>query len=206
MKPDALRADLGGGVSLRPIEDGDVAELFRLVDRNRAHLRQWMPWLDATQSEDDLRRWASDERRKAADGRSAQFVVLDGDEIAGVAGYHEIDWQHGQVELGYWLAADRQGKGLMTRAARELVRFAFEELGLNRVGIKTATGNARSRAIPERLGFRHEGVIRESERLYDRFVDLDVHGLLASEWRARPEPAFASRTTPHRRLELRRLT
>lgn len=203
MRLDRISADLGSGVLLRPVEDADVAELFRLVDANREHLRAWLPWLDATRVEADLRAWADAEREGAAAGRSVQFVIVDEGWIAGVVGFHEIDWEHGQVELGYWLAEDRQGRGLMTRAAAELARIAFEELGLNRIGIKTATGNARSRAVPVRLGFRHEGVIREGERLYDRFVDLDVFALLASEWRARL-PARTEVLRPHPRLRRER--
>jgi ribosomal-protein-serine acetyltransferase len=199
---DGLFAHLGPDALLRPVEDGDVPELFRLVEANRDHLRAWLPWLDSTRAEADLRAWADAEREKAAAGRSVQFAVVAEGRIAGVIGFHEIDWAHGQVELGYWLAEDRQGRGLMTRAAAELVRMAFEELGLNRVGIRTATGNARSRAIPERLGFRHEGVIREGERLYERFVDLDVYGLLASEWRIRA-PGQPKRGGAPRRERLR---
>jgi ribosomal-protein-serine acetyltransferase len=194
---DELSADLGGSARIRPVEDADVPEIFRVVDANREYLRAWLPWLDDTQTEDDLRAWASLEREKAAEGTSVQFVLLVEGQVAGMIGFQEIDRQHGQVELGYWLAEDLQGRGLVTRATRALVRIAFEELGLNRVGIRTATGNARSRAIPERLGFRHEGVLREAERLYDRYVDLDSYALLASEWRARDE---LSTLRPHPRL------
>lgn len=201
MRLDGLSADLGGGALIRPVEDADVPEIFRVVDVNREYLRAWLPWLDDTQTEDDLRAWASVEREKAAEGTSVQFVLVFEGRIAGMIGFQEVDRQHGQVELGYWLAEDLQGRGLVTRATHELVRIAFDELGLNRVGIKTATGNARSRAIPERLGFRHEGVLREAERLYDRCVDLDSYALLASEWHARDDlPALR----PHPRLKRER--
>ncbi len=185
MRLDRLTADLGDGINLRPVEDGDVLELFALVDANRAYLREWMPWLDGTQREDDTRAWAAVESEKASAGRGVQFVIVEHGRLAGVVGFHEIGWDHGQVELGYWLAEDRQGRGLMTRSVRTLVGMAFENLGLNRVGIRVATGNTRSRAIPERLGFRHEGVVRQGERLYDRYVDLDVYSLLVSEWSGR---------------------
>lgn len=196
MRLDRFSADLAEGGRLRAVEDADVPELFALVEANRAYLRAWMPWLDGTRHEEDLRVWANGEREKAEAGRSVQFVVVEDGSLAGVAGFHEIDWAHRQVDIGYWLAEDRQGRGLMTRAVRALVDLAFDELGLNRITIRVATENVRSRAIPERLGFRHEGVLREAERLYDRYVDLDAYALLASEWQGQPEEVLQ----PHPRL------
>ncbi len=70
----------------------------------------------------------------------------------------------------------------MTRACRALVDYAFAKLQLNRVEIRCATGNLRSQAIPERLGFTREGTLREGEWLYDHFVDLIVYSMLAREW------------------------
>jgi ribosomal-protein-serine acetyltransferase len=194
---DELSADLGAGALIRPLEAEDVPELFRLVDANRDYLRAWLPWLDATRREEDLQAWSTAEREKAAAGRAAQFVIVDEGRIAGVIGFHEIDWSNRQVDLGYWVAEDRQGRGLVTRAAAALLRIAFDHLGLSRVGIKTATGNMRSRAIPERLGFRHVGVLPQAERLYDRVVDLDAYALLAEEWRRKSERPTRR---PHPRL------
>jgi ribosomal-protein-serine acetyltransferase len=181
---DGLSADLGGGAgaAVRPLGELDVAELFALVDANREYLRAWLPWVDATRREEDVRAFVADARQKAMEGVSVQFAIVEAGRIAGVIGFHEIDRPHAQVGIGYWVAEDRQGRGIVTRAVEALVAIAFDELGLNRVEIHVATENARSRAIPERLGFRHEGVLRQAERLYDRFVDLDAYSLIASEW------------------------
>jgi ribosomal-protein-serine acetyltransferase len=108
--------------------------------------------------------------------------------LCGVAAYHPIDWENRSAALGYWLAADHQGRGLMTRAVRALVTHAFTELGLNRVEIRCAVGNGKSRAIPLRLGFSEEGVVREAQWLNGRFVDHAVYGMLARDW-----PAAATR-------------
>jgi ribosomal-protein-serine acetyltransferase len=183
MRLDRHTADLGEDVRIRPVTDEDVPALFRLVDAHRDHLRAWMPWLDGTRQEEDVRAWAETERAKAAEGKAVQFVILEEEAHGGVIGFNDVDWEHLQAEMGYWLAADRQGRGLVTRAAAELVRWAFDELGLNRVEIRVASGNERSRAVPERLRFRHEGTQREAERLYDRFVDLEMYGLLAGDRR-----------------------
>jgi ribosomal-protein-serine acetyltransferase len=186
VKLGSLSADLGGMAALRPLGESDVAELFALVDANREYLRAWLPWVDSTRREEDVRAFVADSSQKAAQGVSVQFAIVEGGRIAGVIGFHEIDRPHAQVGIGYWVAEDRQGRGLVTRAVEALLGMAFDELGLNRVEIHVATENARSRAIPERLRFRHEGVLRQAERLYDRFVDLDAYALIASEWRRRP--------------------
>ena len=70
----------------------------------------------------------------------------------------------------------------MTRAVRTLVDHAFGVWDLHRVEIQAAVNNHRSRAIPERLGFREEGVLREAERIGDRWNDLAVYAILAPEW------------------------
>jgi ribosomal-protein-serine acetyltransferase len=72
----------------------------------------------------------------------------------------------------------------MTRTVRALVDQALIGWGLNRVEIRAAPENQRSRAIPERLGFREEGVLREAEHVGDRFLDSVVYGMLAADWRA----------------------
>ena len=74
----------------------------------------------------------------------------------------------------------------MTMACRAVLDYAFGELGLNRVEIWCAVDNARSRAIPERLGFTHEGTTRQSQWLSDHHVDEAVYGRLASDWNGSP--------------------
>lgn len=72
----------------------------------------------------------------------------------------------------------------MTKSCRALINHAFSELNLNRVDIRCAVENSKSRAIPERLGLRQEGVIRQAEWLYDKYVDHVVYGVLTDEWQS----------------------
>ena len=102
-----------------------------------------------------------------------------------MAGLHRIDWANRRTGVGYWIAETHQGQGIVTRACAALVDSAFGELGLNHVEIACASGNSRSCAIPERLGFVREAVVRQREWLYDHFVDRVVYGMLASEWAVR---------------------
>lgn len=91
---------------------------------------------------------------------------------------HRVD------EIGYWLAPPARGRGLMTRAARVLTTHGLGPMGLHRIEIRCATGNHASRAVPERLGYRLEGVLREAEWISGHDDDLAVYALLKQEWEA----------------------
>jgi ribosomal-protein-serine acetyltransferase len=75
-----------------------------------------------------------------------------------------------------------QGLGIMTRTCKGLIHHAFNELGINRIEIRACTGNEKSRAITERLGFKLEGTIRQAELLHERFHDHVVYGMLAEDF------------------------
>jgi ribosomal-protein-serine acetyltransferase len=175
--------DLPGGAALRLFEESDAEQLFALTDRNRKHLEPWLPWVPHTHTPADSLEFIRASRRQVADNDGFQVAVVDPDgAIAGVGGFHHVDWANRATSIGYWLAADRQGRGLMTAAVRALVEHAFAVWRLHRIEIQAAVDNARSRAIPERLGFHEEGVRRVAERHGERYFDLVVYAVLASEW------------------------
>jgi len=100
-------------------------------------------------------------------------------------GLHSIDWANRKTSIGYYVAKEAQGKGIVTRSVRAVLDYAFRELELNRVEIRCGVSNWKSRAIPERLGFTNEGIIRDGEWLYDHYHDLVVYSMLAREWFAK---------------------
>jgi ribosomal-protein-serine acetyltransferase len=164
------------------LEERHAQELFELVDDNRAHLRAWLPWVDYERSAEDSRAFIKNSLRQFAHNQGFQLGIWYTGQLAGVIGYHPINWSNRKVEIGYWLAQSFEGKGLMTKACKSLVTYAFDELELNKVVIECATGNRRSCAIPKRLGFQQEGVLSDAEWLYDHYVDLAVYGMLARDW------------------------
>ena len=168
---------------IRLFAEQHADRLFALVDENREYLREWLPWVDGTKT--------AEETRKFIKGSLEQFAANEGfsaglwhrGELAGSIGSHKIDWSNKKVEVGYWISAGFQGKGIVTRATRALVDYLFDELGLNRVEIHCAEGNKKSRAIAERLGFRQEGILRQATLLYDHYQDMVIYGMLREDWR-----------------------
>ncbi len=174
-----LTLDAGGGVELRLLEDADAEPLRALIDAHREYLRQWLPWVDASRTVEDVLAFIRGSAMQLAANNGFGMTIRFQGRLAGCIGVHQIVWRDRATSIGYWLAEDLQGHGIVTRACQALIAYLFGTLELHRVEIRCATGNHRSCAIPERLGFRHEGVLRDAEWVNDRFVDLNVYGLLA---------------------------
>jgi ribosomal-protein-serine acetyltransferase len=171
---------------LRLWEASDSAELTALIAANREHLARWMPWAE-THGFDDAVDHLEEKRLQveANDGFEAA-VVLAG-RVAGVTGFHAVDWINRSTSIGYWLAADAEGRGLMTAAVTALLDHAFFEWDLHRVIIEVVVGNERSQAIPERLGFRQEAILREAKLVGGRHQDTRLYAMLAPDWAARAD-------------------
>lgn len=174
------------GIELRQWELEDADACFEAAMRSRASLGEWLPWIEHTHSPEDIRNYI---RRVVIPQRENNqgpncAIWIDG-AVGGGCGCHPIDWPNRSCSLGYWLDERFRGRGVMTRAVAALVNILFEELKLHRVTIRCATGNTKSCAIPERLGFRQEGVELEAEWVGGRWVDLLNWGILDREWRNR---------------------
>lgn len=145
-------------------------------------LGKWLPWVDACRSADDSRAFINATRKQYSDNDGVQAGIWFQDGIVGIIGQHKIDWLNKATSLGYWLAEEHQGRGIMTKSCQAFIQYSFHGLKLNRVEIRCATENSQSKAIAQRLGFKREGILRSAEWLYDHYVDHEVYGLLANEW------------------------
>ena len=173
-------------LGVHPLQDEDAADLYALIEANRGHLSRWMPWA-AGQDLTGTERFIADAEEQLARDDGFQAMIAPEGEILGVAGFHSIDWVNRNTSIGYWLAEKAQGNGTMTAVVRALLDHAFYEWELHRVEIHCAPENRRSRAIPERLGFREEARLRETELVEGRYLDSVVYGLLDGEWGSAPD-------------------
>lgn len=169
-------------ISMRMLKASEAKDLFDMTDRSREYLRKWLPWVDDTKSVDDSLQFILNNFELYARRESVSTGIFYQGELAGIAGYNTLDWTNKIASIGYWLDIEQQGKGIMTRAVRALINHAFSEYKFNRIEIYVAYHNQQSQAIPKRLGFQKEGILRQAEWLYDHFVDIIVYGMLKSEW------------------------
>lgn len=175
---------IGDDIELRLFEERHAPEIYATVERNRRHLRRWLPWVDRTQSADDVRLFVQNALDGFARGEELHAGVWVAGCFAGAVGHHRIDGYNRSTAIGYWLDASYEGKGIVTRCCRAMLDYLFDERGLHRVEIRCATANTRSCAIPERLGFTREGVARGAELVNGVFYDLVVWSMLEDDWRA----------------------
>jgi ribosomal-protein-serine acetyltransferase len=176
---------------LRPYTEEDAAELTALVAANREHLAPWLPWA-ATYGHQDSVDYIAKARARLEAEEAFEGAIVVGEEIVGGAGLHAVDRLNRSTAIGYWLAAEAQGSGLMTATVRALIDHAFGPWDLHRVVIEAVVDNARSRAIPERLGFTEEGVLKEAKLVRGRYEDAALYAMLAPDWRPTPRVAIGS--------------
>jgi ribosomal-protein-serine acetyltransferase len=179
----AMTIPAGEGIELRPVTLSDAPVLYAAIDRNRARLREWLPWLHPLYGMADVTAFLKDRILENTARTSLTTCIWAGEELCGSIGLHLINARNRSTSIGYWLDTAHEGRGIMTRACRALTSEGFRGYSLHRIEIRCATGNTKSAAIPQRLRFREEGVLREAEWLYDHWVDLRVFSMLADDWR-----------------------
>lgn len=173
---------LGDGAELRPLEPWQAEEFFAHIERARADVDPWIPWasrspdLDAARA--TLQRYAD---MQAEDTGRILGIWLDGTLVGGTMLFR-VDAGAGNCEVGVWLEPAGQGRGLVTRAVRQVITWAFRERGWSRVEWRTSPQNARSLAVAARLGMTREGVLRESYPHRGRRQDTEIWSVLSHEW------------------------
>jgi len=170
-------------VLLKQIELSDAKPIFNTINSQRAYLGKWLPFVSLTQKVEDTEGFIKAMLNAPIDKSEFVFVIHYQNEFAGLIGFKDTDRVNGKTEIGYWLSEPFQHKGIVTQSVKELCKFAFDELGINRIQIKCATGNNPSKKIPQKLGFKLEGVERDGEMLISgNYTDLEVYSKLKREF------------------------
>ena len=169
-------------IKLDLLSEKYTEELFLAIDQNRAHLASFLPWVSNMLSIENAQNYIEYSQQLYHQGKEISFLILFDHQLIGRIGLHHIDDQNKNASIGYWLTQKFQGKGIVSAACKKIISFGFEKINLQRIEIKAAVNNTKSKAIPEKLGFKHEGILRQAEFVNHQFHDLSVYSILKHEW------------------------
>lgn len=174
---------------LRTLQPDDAEELFKAVDASREHLRPWLPWVDMTRKPEHSLQFIQQSRTRQQNQEGITLGIIYNQKIIGSVGMH--DWDHNlkKAQLGYWIAKDYEGKGIVNAGLKSFIDFLFNKAGLNKVEIQFIVANKKSAAVAERIGFKVEGIIRQNFIQNGTYHDLVITGLLKEEWPGLPSKA-----------------
>ena len=175
-------------MTVRRLRAGDGPSVNEAICESREALKVWMPW--AVQ-QPTLEESESFVRRSGAKWWSREDLGMsiwrrgDGRYLGGT-GLHRIDWDLRKFEIGYWMRVSEQGQGYVTETVLLLCELCFGTLDANRVHIRCAVENERSAAIPRRVGFTFEGVLR-NDIVDPKGAVHDVYSfsMTPEDWRTR---------------------
>ena len=173
-----LRHKINPGLELRLLQPEHAAELFALVDANRASLREWLPWVDATSKVGDSGKFITTALRERASTRAYQSGIWSMGSLVGAIGHNRIDVAARIAFPGWWLVPSAQGQGIMTQCCQAVFAHAFTQLLVTRIVVGVATGNVRGHAIVKRLGFKQISTLKNAEVLMNRSVDHLIYSLV----------------------------
>ena len=171
---------------LRPVFEVPAATVYALIDRDRVYLGQFLEFATKDYSLSEAEVYA--DQRRASWGKLGEqaYAIVHSGEFSGTIGFHRYGARNRAVEIGYWIDAELQGRGIMTRSVRKLTDVVFEQLNANQVVISADVNNDRSRSVAERLGFKLDGVTRQwAVNAVGELADMARYSMLRSEWEAR---------------------
>ena len=170
------------GLDLRLVGEADAEELFSVVDSNREYLREWLPWLDATNRIEDETAFISNCLEEYEKREGVFYTIRLNGNIIGTISLNWIDWGNKGAGVGYWLSENQTGNGYVTKSCIRLMEHCFDDLNLHRFVLEAAIDNIPSCEIAERIGMRLEGVTKDREWLYDHYVDAKLYAITKPEW------------------------
>lgn len=169
-------------INLELTTRGHAQSLYKVIEDNRQHLSQFLGWVNNMKSVEDTLNYLKNCELLYKEGLEVSFVIILDGEMVGRIGIHYTNHQNKVGAIGYWLSKNSEGNGIITKCCLELLNYGFKKLNLNRIEIKAARENYKSQAIPKRLNFVEEGVLRQAEMVNSKFHDLVLYSLLRSEW------------------------
>jgi RimJ/RimL family protein N-acetyltransferase len=171
-----------GSIRIRLRVDSDAPEMIAALQD--PEIPRWTR-VPESYDESTAAEWAVESRRQQQAGEGLHLVIADAGNGAflGSIGIHDIDRDEARCNIGYYLAREARGRGVITHAVRMLSRWAFDNLPVDRIEIPVIVENHASRRVAERAGYEFEGVLRSHTVIKGRRRDIAMYSLLRGELR-----------------------
>jgi ribosomal-protein-serine acetyltransferase len=168
---------------LRSYRVEDAADLFGVVNSSRSYLHPWLNWVDNTTKPEHSLQFIQHSIHQLNTQEALALGIFCNGAVIGGIGMHHWDLVTKRAQIGYWLSKDQEGKGIVNKCLVQFITFLFDNIGLNKIEIHCVPTNIRSSKVAARLGFKTEGVIRQSVLRNGLPEDILIMGLLKSEWK-----------------------
>ncbi len=167
---------------LRPLERSDTSAIQRLAGNRE--IADTMISLPHPYPANEAERYFARHQAEQKAGRAVTFLIEHKAQgwSCGLVEVRDIDREHSLGELSFWMSVEAWGQGYMTEAVRAVVKFGFEDLGLNRLYAYHMLRNPASGRVLEKNGFKQEGLLRQRVRKWGKFEDVALWAILHQEW------------------------
>ncbi len=176
----------GFGIKIRKIRKSDAEAIAENINDKELIRRLANPHIPYPYKVSDARSFIAHAIWAWKKGTQYVFAVEDNGEFVGIIDLHEVDKRNKKAAVGAWLGRKYWGKGYGTKALKLILQFAFKELKLHRVEGIAFEWNVASRRIMEKVGFKFEGMRRESFKLNGKYQNEVIYGILRDEFKHRP--------------------
>lgn len=163
-------------VILKYLQDVKVNDIFNFIDSNRTEFSEFLNWISFIRSEEDEKAYIENLKK---DNSNVSFAVLHKGKVIASIGFICIDNLNKNAQIGYCLDKNFQGQGIITKACKNLIKYAFNELHLQRIEFRIAPNNIKSKAVAQRLLANFEGILKKSYFLKGNYIDCEIYSILS---------------------------
>lgn len=179
-----MKIILNSDLYLRSLNMGDATAFYKLLVNNYDHFKENLIWMEQEQ----LHRQAQESMKLRIEMVSREkhfplwFGIIYKGQLCGMIGFNELDEDNNIGEMGYFIASEFTSRGIMTSALEAIIDYSFTQLFLNKIELYINGNNLASCRLADKLHFKLEGVLRESQKIEEQYVNQRVYGLLHSEY------------------------
>lgn len=168
---------------LRKLSVSDAEDFFEFASDDA--LTEHVAW-EVHRSLEDTRTFLSAVEQRCESRISYNWAIVEraSGKVIGRVSMFEVDEDNDIAEIGYAVGRAHWGQGVATEAGKELIKFGFEDMGLNRIEARCNSENFPSEKVMQRLGMTFEGIIREELKIRNEYKSQKLYSILRSEYLA----------------------